>query len=466
MGMSMNMIMPEVLPGMGAQPSGLDTGPSRTASLVSEKFAGLLTGRIKELESGQTDQQGLVALVPAVWQPFETPTASDQTNRTRLQSGFGSGFPAGTVLAPANAQTQDPAGLSDALAKFTATVQTGKATPPGLRTKQVSPTLPPATFGNEQLRAQAAGKPGVAMPELADPGSVIQVDPLAHHARKEGASTTDMAGRQTPLSEHRFERLLKAERRADTGQKIQTDASARKFPEGSPQKVAAKLDAPLRDRDLPPLRSQTHDDAADPTPLSLPGGLNRPEAQVIRPALAPQAQPQPTHQQVPVRDHVVIEQVTSHFDRHGVFESGQAHLKLYPEELGEIRLDIDLNKGQLAARLQAETPEVRDILHRNLDHLKQALEHQGLKVNRLEVAVVSDSARSDGQAFHNGSGGHQGFAWDQSGSLFQHQGREQQQSDTGRFASHLSDPAGNEPTEDPPGTTEPLISASGVSLRA
>ncbi|RMF42611.1 MAG: flagellar hook-length control protein FliK, partial [Deltaproteobacteria bacterium] len=136
-----------------------------------------------------------------------------------------------------------------------------------------------------------------------------------------------------------------------------------------------------------------------------------------------------------------------------------------PEELGEIRLDIDLNKGQLAARLQAETPEVRDILHRNLDHLKQALEHQGLKVNRLEVAVVSDSARADGQASHNGTGGHQGFAWDQSGSLFQHQGREQQQPDTSRFASHLSDPAGNEPIDDPPGTTEPMINASGVSLR-
>ena len=79
------------------------------------------------------------------------------------------------------------------------------------------------------------------------------------------------------------------------------------------------------------------------------------------------------------------------------FSNGQNEVRidLKPEFLGQIRLQIVTDSQQVAVRIIAENPFVKDMLESNLNQLKADLQAQGLKVDELEVSVAHDS--------HNGT---------------------------------------------------------------
>lgn len=61
-------------------------------------------------------------------------------------------------------------------------------------------------------------------------------------------------------------------------------------------------------------------------------------------------------------------------------------IKLYPENLGSIRIELVQQNGVLTARLLASTALGRELLDQNAHQLKQAFVQQNIQVERLDIA--------------------------------------------------------------------------------
>ncbi|MDH7479733.1 MAG: flagellar hook-length control protein FliK, partial [Syntrophomonadaceae bacterium] len=70
-------------------------------------------------------------------------------------------------------------------------------------------------------------------------------------------------------------------------------------------------------------------------------------------------------------------------------------LQLKPESLGRLSLTVAVEDGRVTARLQAESHAVGRLIESSLGQLKQALQEQGLRLDRLEVAVGESSVQQD-----------------------------------------------------------------------
>lgn len=71
--------------------------------------------------------------------------------------------------------------------------------------------------------------------------------------------------------------------------------------------------------------------------------------------------------------------------------NGPVRLKLYPPELGSLRMEITVKNGTLSAKVEAETAAARGLLVDNLPLLRERLAEQGIKVDRFDVGVSDQS---------------------------------------------------------------------------
>ncbi|MFF2176955.1 flagellar hook-length control protein FliK [Lysinibacillus sp. NPDC058147] len=79
-------------------------------------------------------------------------------------------------------------------------------------------------------------------------------------------------------------------------------------------------------------------------------------------------------------------------------------LKLYPENLGTIRIELVQNDGVLTARLLASTAQGRELLDSQAHQLKQAFVQQNIQVDRLDIAQSlqdADRQQRDQNFFNN-----------------------------------------------------------------
>ena len=79
-------------------------------------------------------------------------------------------------------------------------------------------------------------------------------------------------------------------------------------------------------------------------------------------------------------------------------------LKLYPENLGTIRIELVQNDGVITARLLASTAHGRDLLDSQAHQLKQAFVQQNIQVDRLDIAQSlqdADRQQRDQNFFNN-----------------------------------------------------------------
>lgn len=106
----------------------------------------------------------------------------------------------------------------------------------------------------------------------------------------------------------------------------------------------------------------------------------------------------PSGQQVPEQE--VLQQV---FHQLPSRASGpqRVTLRLNPEELGEVRLEMIIDKETVRAHLQAQSQQVQEVLEKHLPRLREAFEQQGLKLQELQVSV--DSGRDGGRSFFSQS---------------------------------------------------------------
>jgi len=88
----------------------------------------------------------------------------------------------------------------------------------------------------------------------------------------------------------------------------------------------------------------------------------------------------------------VVEQIAQR--AHLVLRNGRAgmDIQLEPEELGKVRVHVGFGSEGLHVRLAAEDIDTRGILHASLPQLRQALENQGLRVDRFDLALSSGAS--------------------------------------------------------------------------
>lgn len=75
-------------------------------------------------------------------------------------------------------------------------------------------------------------------------------------------------------------------------------------------------------------------------------------------------------------------------------------IQLQPESLGKLNLKVSVENGLVTAKLVAESHSVGRLIESSLGQLKQSLQEQGLRFDRIEVSVGNTSAQADtGQQF-------------------------------------------------------------------
>ncbi|MAX23732.1 MAG: hypothetical protein CMJ19_04435 [Phycisphaeraceae bacterium] len=81
-------------------------------------------------------------------------------------------------------------------------------------------------------------------------------------------------------------------------------------------------------------------------------------------------------------------------------KGGTITIRMMPPELGQVKVDIQMHGGKVSASFQTEHQSVQTLMSRELSQLRQALERQGLTVERLEVThrpANSSNANASGQ---------------------------------------------------------------------
>jgi hypothetical protein len=67
---------------------------------------------------------------------------------------------------------------------------------------------------------------------------------------------------------------------------------------------------------------------------------------------------------------------------------GQVRLQLQPAELGRVDVQLTMESHEMTARFIVQHPEVRELLHRHLDQLRDSLAVNGVEVKQVAVEVA------------------------------------------------------------------------------
>jgi len=98
----------------------------------------------------------------------------------------------------------------------------------------------------------------------------------------------------------------------------------------------------------------------------------------------------------------VIQRIARSFNRISS-EGGTINLRLHPEHLGSVSVQVRLEGRSLSARLSTETTAARDAIMQDLPALRQRLADQGFDVTKFQVDVAGNGAdasfaQSNGQS--------------------------------------------------------------------
>jgi flagellar hook-length control protein FliK len=91
-----------------------------------------------------------------------------------------------------------------------------------------------------------------------------------------------------------------------------------------------------------------------------------------------------------VPDGTVVDQMIAHFSINKRLETGSVNLRLHPQELGELRMEITVEQDNVKAHIVTQSPHAQEMIDRHLPKLREALERQGLHLGQVEVTVASN----------------------------------------------------------------------------
>ncbi len=77
---------------------------------------------------------------------------------------------------------------------------------------------------------------------------------------------------------------------------------------------------------------------------------------------------------------------------------GSVTIRLKPETLGAMKIDLQIAQGSVAAQLEATTAEARDLLTKHLATLRTALESKGFNVRSIEIQAPASQSGGEAQS--------------------------------------------------------------------
>ena len=83
------------------------------------------------------------------------------------------------------------------------------------------------------------------------------------------------------------------------------------------------------------------------------------------------------------------------------------NITLNPPDLGAMQITVRMEDGVMSATFQTSNDQATRLLSHTLGQLKEALETQGVSVDRLHVRQASNSQNSSGKSNDSESGGKQ-----------------------------------------------------------
>ena len=89
----------------------------------------------------------------------------------------------------------------------------------------------------------------------------------------------------------------------------------------------------------------------------------------------------------------LIHRISKAFTKMGI-DAGQIRIKMHPETLGSVLLEMRVRGKNVEATVTADNEAARGLLQQQLSELRQRLESQGMTVQRLEVALRDETATS------------------------------------------------------------------------
>lgn len=98
---------------------------------------------------------------------------------------------------------------------------------------------------------------------------------------------------------------------------------------------------------------------------------------------------------------------------------GSLTMRLEPESLGSLRIQMNLSQGRVAVQFHAETAQARGLLNQHMETLRSAMETQGLKLETVQIHSLSRPSAGGGQETghqqHQSASGEQGSRQDAAG---------------------------------------------------
>jgi len=94
-----------------------------------------------------------------------------------------------------------------------------------------------------------------------------------------------------------------------------------------------------------------------------------------------------------------MKQVTDRLDAHQIKQGAdQITLKLSPEHLGNLQLNIRMDDQQVRVEIVAEHRAVRDALLQQVEQLKESLSRQNIKMESFDVTTANNGGLNQQQA--------------------------------------------------------------------
>lgn len=98
---------------------------------------------------------------------------------------------------------------------------------------------------------------------------------------------------------------------------------------------------------------------------------------------------------------------------------GSLTMRLEPESLGALRIQMSLSQGRVAVQFHAETAQARGLLSQHMETLRSAMETQGLKLESVQIHSLSrpsaGGGHETGHQQHQSASGEQGSRQDAAG---------------------------------------------------
>ena len=79
-------------------------------------------------------------------------------------------------------------------------------------------------------------------------------------------------------------------------------------------------------------------------------------------------------------------------------------LKLQPQELGEVKVDLHVSNDKISVSFAMENSQVKALLESNMQQFQESLEEKGLSLGEFSVSVNQQKDDNSGQSFE--------FAWE------------------------------------------------------